>query len=476
MAFLSHTGKDRNTAIPFTQILSKELWDQMIPHFVDWEGISEGEHLDSAIRKNVEDCPIFVCVLTSEYTKRYYCMLELDLAIANQRKIIPVYIDNSDAIPDRRKNERYTNFMNEFYAAHSQDERISEVTLVRWVDNLEKLTSLKYTTIDKYTKGATDQLALSKKVVTKIKKWLRREMGLVIIRRSLFLLLLVMSIVLLASLLALVLVRRSKSKAPGTKPSSTINSPIDGFQPSMSPPGSFAPFLLQPSQTAVTTPSATVAGEGGRTDAWFIYRGHDFLECTFVFTLRIGDVSAYISNDLRHIANVPVGAQEYSISDGTMLCPGQPNNCKLQAFGSLQITADSSNQEYVIDLKSNLDLTVCTVDLLPAPTTAVERTDAWFIYRGHDFPACSFQTFYFTLHVGDVSGYIFEDTGTQISNVPVGNQEYSIVDGSLVCSPYDPCKLLGGGYVTIENNSPAYNIQLTTNVDFSKCEVEIVRA
>ena len=192
MAFLSHTGKDRNTAIPFTQILSKELWDQMIPHFVDWEGISEGEHLDSAIRKNVEDCPIFVCVLTSEYTKRYYCMLELDLAIANQRKIIPVYIDNSDAIPDRRKNERYTNFMNEFYAAHSQDERISEVTLVRWVENLEKLTSLKYTTIDKYTKGATDQLALSKKVVTKIKKWLRREMGLVIIRRSLFLLLVVM--------------------------------------------------------------------------------------------------------------------------------------------------------------------------------------------------------------------------------------------------------------------------------------------
>ena len=86
MVFLSHTGHD-DKGTTFTKILVKELTHQMVPHFFDCDTISEGDELDSSIHKYVENCPIFVCILTPAYTTRYYCMLELDIAIKKGHRI-----------------------------------------------------------------------------------------------------------------------------------------------------------------------------------------------------------------------------------------------------------------------------------------------------------------------------------------------------------------------------------------------------
>lgn len=85
LVFLSHT-KHSPDATNFTHTLLKELSHQWIPSFIDWE-MNAGANLDE-IKGCVEECPVFVCVLTPEYPKRDWCMRELYWAIQKGKSIV----------------------------------------------------------------------------------------------------------------------------------------------------------------------------------------------------------------------------------------------------------------------------------------------------------------------------------------------------------------------------------------------------
>ncbi|CAM9361946.1 unnamed protein product, partial [Chrysoparadoxa australica] len=137
-AFISHTGKDADlpglNPANFVAWLDEYLREvKYVKTFID-RHIEKGDLWMKKIREEASTSQVMVVVLSPSYPLRYWCMVELDLAIETAEIIIiPVYYgikDDDDLIVQDKWKEEW---------AKMQDEGDKGVDLERWENNLISL-------------------------------------------------------------------------------------------------------------------------------------------------------------------------------------------------------------------------------------------------------------------------------------------------------------------------------------------------
>lgn len=161
--FISHTGQD-NAALVFAGHLKHMLDDQGIVAFFDADTLQAGDLWKEKIRDYVGNSLVFVAILSPTYFKRYWCMHELDIAMATNKTILPVYycIDGPENLPT---NERA------FCRRFRNDKRLSSGEAKKWYTNVRGLS--KYHSLRRsnfVTKNG--DVCLKKEVVTSIRQLL----------------------------------------------------------------------------------------------------------------------------------------------------------------------------------------------------------------------------------------------------------------------------------------------------------------
>ena len=107
--FLSYSHDDQAIA----DIVLKKLQDAGIPCWVDHEKIRGGQNYIAAIDPAVEDCAVFLPLLSKSYVDKNYCEHEFNLAVGMQKCIMPVCIDDVS-----KKTNRKHSYMFTFYAGY----------------------------------------------------------------------------------------------------------------------------------------------------------------------------------------------------------------------------------------------------------------------------------------------------------------------------------------------------------------------
>ena len=126
--FISHTGKDAMAAV-FAAYLAKELKDEGIVFFYDETCLSTGDNLEQRIPAEAKGCTVFVAVMSPTYFQRYWCMLELDLALRHNRVVLPVYFDPLNGPGDLPKKRKFMKHL-------KKDKRVKSEDLDRWWRNV----------------------------------------------------------------------------------------------------------------------------------------------------------------------------------------------------------------------------------------------------------------------------------------------------------------------------------------------------
>lgn len=129
--FLSHTGQGQNNSKNFAGYLKTELASRGIPTFMDITNLVAGSEWENEIKRYVETCSLFVCIISEQFYFRYWCMLELDLAFQKNRTILPVLYEETNR-PDEAA----------FRAQLGFDDRVDENTLDRWWSNIVRLRGI----------------------------------------------------------------------------------------------------------------------------------------------------------------------------------------------------------------------------------------------------------------------------------------------------------------------------------------------
>lgn len=164
--FVSHTGRDEHGAI-FAAHLCHSLYEDGIDAFFDSKSIQEGELFEEKIVESVKGCAVFVCVLTENYYRRYWCMRELDIAIQSEKTLIPVYL------PEEPPDADNTEFANEFIAIHSTRRHVDQQVILRWLNNIRYLKKLQ--AVWNHSQPKYYQVEMKKCTVRAVKRVLRRE-------------------------------------------------------------------------------------------------------------------------------------------------------------------------------------------------------------------------------------------------------------------------------------------------------------
>ncbi len=88
--FLSYPHKNNGQAAVIIEALQKagyRVWFD--------EGLELGQRYNQVIAEHIEECEVFMCLLTKEYYESDYCRMEFNFALEDCRKeIIPVFIDD----------------------------------------------------------------------------------------------------------------------------------------------------------------------------------------------------------------------------------------------------------------------------------------------------------------------------------------------------------------------------------------------
>ncbi|CAM9526733.1 unnamed protein product [Chrysoparadoxa australica] len=167
-AFISHTGQDENLPNLSPAFFAYKLRDylvQRVETFYDAD-IEKGDDYRDAIRKAARTCQVMVIVLSPTYPLRYWCMLELDLAMKAKDgganiTIIPVYYSISSG-DELAVTEEWKAKWTEMHAAGKKG-----VDVERWERNLVALERLQGFYLKQFT-GKKAQLELEKSVGRKV--------------------------------------------------------------------------------------------------------------------------------------------------------------------------------------------------------------------------------------------------------------------------------------------------------------------
>jgi len=104
--FISHTGQDQGAKTFAAAILKPALEAAGLKVFMDYAGLDPGDEWRDRLVEGAANSAVVVAVLSRSYPHRFWCCLELDLALrshsgdaAQQRPlVIPVYYDAADAV------------------------------------------------------------------------------------------------------------------------------------------------------------------------------------------------------------------------------------------------------------------------------------------------------------------------------------------------------------------------------------------
>ena len=107
--FLSYSHDNKVIA----DIVEAALISAGVSCWIDHTGIRAAENYNSAIDRAIEDCSVFLALLSKSYVDKYYCEHEFNLAIDTQKCIMSVCIDDVSKTSDRQKS-----YMFSFCAGH----------------------------------------------------------------------------------------------------------------------------------------------------------------------------------------------------------------------------------------------------------------------------------------------------------------------------------------------------------------------
>ncbi|CAM9592167.1 unnamed protein product, partial [Chrysoparadoxa australica] len=169
-AFISHTGQDEDLEGRSPQTFANELHcylkQNRVETFIDHE-IEKGRPYRTDIREAASTSRVMVVVLSPRYPERYWCMVELDLAMkaGAEINILPVYYGISNGndltVKDKWKEEW----------KKMQDEGKEGVDLERWENNLRALEGMQGFMLEHFV-GKAAQTKLKKNVAKKVRKLL----------------------------------------------------------------------------------------------------------------------------------------------------------------------------------------------------------------------------------------------------------------------------------------------------------------
>lgn len=107
--FISYSHKDKK----FVEKLVQSLKVKRFNIFYDDEVINIGDNIKETIIDNIKKCDLIIIVL-SENEKNDFLNYELKLALENNKKIIPIIIEDKVNIPDELKQIKYADFSKEY--------------------------------------------------------------------------------------------------------------------------------------------------------------------------------------------------------------------------------------------------------------------------------------------------------------------------------------------------------------------------
>ena len=163
--FVSHTGRDKEGST-FAAHLCDSFRDEGIDFFFDAWDIPEGELFGKKILEGIDTCTVFVCVLTTTYFFRHWCMKELDRAFRSEKIIIPVYLPIEP--PDVTDE-----FIRKFSNAHIEKLNMDHQVIHRWLFNVRKLKQIQ--AVWNHSQPKDIQVAMKKSTVKAVKYKLRKE-------------------------------------------------------------------------------------------------------------------------------------------------------------------------------------------------------------------------------------------------------------------------------------------------------------
>jgi len=90
--FISYSRKNIN----FARILHKTLVDNNFEPWIDWQDIAPSTDWLNEVYEAIEQCGIFIYIISRFSTESEICNLEIEHAIKNKKRIIPVVIDDPE--------------------------------------------------------------------------------------------------------------------------------------------------------------------------------------------------------------------------------------------------------------------------------------------------------------------------------------------------------------------------------------------
>jgi hypothetical protein len=147
--FISHTGQDADAKSFAVDILKPKLEVAGLKTFVDYNNLALGCEWPQELVEAAASSMVVVAVLSRSYTKRFWCMLELDLALHSRQQraeqglrgplVIPVFYDSPDCIVDPEAIEkRWTGHLARQLKAVEElgPEWAQRVDAQRWANNV----------------------------------------------------------------------------------------------------------------------------------------------------------------------------------------------------------------------------------------------------------------------------------------------------------------------------------------------------
>jgi hypothetical protein len=150
--FISHTGQDADAMMFSASVLKPALEAAGLAVYMDFSNLQLGASWPRELVDAAANSMVVVVVLSRTYTNRFWCMLELDLALhahaqqaggggpggSRRPLVIPVFYDPVDVVVDAVKIQRRWsgNMPRETLWRDAESEWVAEVDADRWVANM----------------------------------------------------------------------------------------------------------------------------------------------------------------------------------------------------------------------------------------------------------------------------------------------------------------------------------------------------
>jgi hypothetical protein len=98
-AFISHSGQDKDARVFACSVLAPALQTANMPVYIDFQDLEPGGKWPVALMNAAANSQVVVAVLSRSCVRRFWCMLELDLALhwrkdcSMQPLVIPVFVE-----------------------------------------------------------------------------------------------------------------------------------------------------------------------------------------------------------------------------------------------------------------------------------------------------------------------------------------------------------------------------------------------